>query len=57
MKLKKDERVKEEKEEKNKTKSVIYPQGNCHRNGVIGPSPSKQCGFQSFSVGFSYPSL
>lgn len=56
MKLKKDERVKEEKEELHKTNSFIYPQGLAgHDNGA---SLMKQfSNFPPFTVGFAYPSV
>ena len=58
MKLKKDEKVKEEKEELNKTNSFIYPQGFAGRTNDNGVSLMKQfSNFPPFTVGFAYPPL
>lgn len=53
MKLKKDEKVKEEREEKEKTNSLIYSQGN--HNDAVPPSSARQFGLQPFQVGFTIP--
>ena len=55
MKLKKDEKVKEEQEEKNKVNSLIYPQGY----GAIAAAPSstRQYGLQPLSIGYPYPAF
>jgi hypothetical protein len=58
MKLKKDERVKEEKEELKKTNSFIYPQELTGHMNDNGASLMKQfSNFQPFTVGFAWPSL
>ena len=58
MKLKKDERVKEEKEELKKTNSFIHSQGLATHMNESGASLRKQfSNFQPFAVGFAYPPL
>ena len=58
MKLKKDEKVKEEKEELNKTNSFIYSQGLTSHTNDNGASLMKQfTNIQPFAVGFAYPSI
>ena len=58
MKLKKDEKVKEEKEELSKTNSFVYPQGCSGRTNDDGASLMKQfSNFTPFTVSFAYPPL
>ena len=58
MKLKKDEKIKEEKEELKKTNSFIYPQGlAAHMNEPGGSFKKQLSNFQPLTVGFAYPPL